>query len=538
MARLPIPGQDAGKWGDILNEYLSQSHNADGSLKPITEPQLAPAVQAKLNNHTTTISDVSELETVLAEKAAATHNHTIGDVMNLQTVLDSALPATAAWADSTASRHDLRGDYTGRYDTVGTGTDDRAAIQAMLDVASDPHGSYAWSEIRRRGVTVTLPAGVYLIGSREDGMPSLTIPEGVTADFSQAMMFFDYPDVATGSWSAILLKNAASLIVPSLMAPSGRNSAPGAPGTSNTSYLYDGVRILCNNNATTTVRAHTASEIKGFKGASIRGIGAWITRIDGPIKLSSQFGYIASALPADNVYGYSLTNIPGLMSGVRQHTDLYINGVYFNENAHGGLMGVVTGSSSNPHGLYFSNAGFQVYLTDVIFEYFAAAAIWVSGFCVSLIDCAFEECGAVGGWVVWFNNVRSVVIKNLRWNYAGASVPGASGSVTPFIQQLFRVNNVGSLIFGGGYIHNTYSGSCQLFGASASNWHVVAPVSDANAFAASPMYAPGGISVTGTWNHPMQLGSNFMWVDTTGALRIKTSIATSDTDGAVVGTQT
>ncbi len=34
MARLPIPGQDDGTWGDILNDYLSQSLNSDGSLKP------------------------------------------------------------------------------------------------------------------------------------------------------------------------------------------------------------------------------------------------------------------------------------------------------------------------------------------------------------------------------------------------------------------------------------------------------------------------------------------------------------------------
>src|ERR1039458_7650280 len=32
-ARLPIPGQDDDTWGDILNNYLSQSLNADGTLK-------------------------------------------------------------------------------------------------------------------------------------------------------------------------------------------------------------------------------------------------------------------------------------------------------------------------------------------------------------------------------------------------------------------------------------------------------------------------------------------------------------------------
>lgn len=71
MARLPIPGSDNGNWGDILNDYLSQTLKADGTLKDnsvtatkiatdavgaaqiadgsITEPLLSNPVQAKLN---------------------------------------------------------------------------------------------------------------------------------------------------------------------------------------------------------------------------------------------------------------------------------------------------------------------------------------------------------------------------------------------------------------------------------------------------------------------------------------------------------
>jgi hypothetical protein len=33
MTRLPQPGSDDGTWGSILNDYLSQEHNADGTLK-------------------------------------------------------------------------------------------------------------------------------------------------------------------------------------------------------------------------------------------------------------------------------------------------------------------------------------------------------------------------------------------------------------------------------------------------------------------------------------------------------------------------
>lgn len=71
MSRLPQPGGDAGVWGDVLNEYLSQVHKPDGTLKDdvvtsaaiaadavnatsivngaITEVLLSSAVQIKLN---------------------------------------------------------------------------------------------------------------------------------------------------------------------------------------------------------------------------------------------------------------------------------------------------------------------------------------------------------------------------------------------------------------------------------------------------------------------------------------------------------
>jgi hypothetical protein len=61
MTRLPNPGQDEGTWGAILNEFLTASHNTDGSLRAgtvntaaivdgtVTEQKLSSAVQTKLN---------------------------------------------------------------------------------------------------------------------------------------------------------------------------------------------------------------------------------------------------------------------------------------------------------------------------------------------------------------------------------------------------------------------------------------------------------------------------------------------------------
>lgn len=61
MARLPQPGGDQGNWGIILNDFLTQSLNSDGSLKSgvvggaaladgtISEAKLDSATQTKLN---------------------------------------------------------------------------------------------------------------------------------------------------------------------------------------------------------------------------------------------------------------------------------------------------------------------------------------------------------------------------------------------------------------------------------------------------------------------------------------------------------
>ena len=53
MARLPQPGGDKGTWGQVLNDFLSQAHLPDGSLKPIPQSNitnLTNALSAKADN--------------------------------------------------------------------------------------------------------------------------------------------------------------------------------------------------------------------------------------------------------------------------------------------------------------------------------------------------------------------------------------------------------------------------------------------------------------------------------------------------------
>lgn len=52
MSRLPVPGQDAGTWGTILNDFLAATHNLDGTLKDgiVSTAKLDGTVQSKLTS--------------------------------------------------------------------------------------------------------------------------------------------------------------------------------------------------------------------------------------------------------------------------------------------------------------------------------------------------------------------------------------------------------------------------------------------------------------------------------------------------------
>ncbi len=111
MARLPQPGGDNGDWGNILNDFLLQTHNADGALKSgsIGEAALSPSVQTKLNSAQNTTGTNSGDQTL----SVAGNNLTIsGD--NGNTVV---LPANDATVDpatvSTLGTIQLAGDLGG-----------------------------------------------------------------------------------------------------------------------------------------------------------------------------------------------------------------------------------------------------------------------------------------------------------------------------------------------------------------------------------------------------------------------------------------
>lgn len=172
MPRLPIPGKDNGTWGDVLNDYLSQSHKADGSLKAdtvtaaqikdgtIQESQLDSAAQGKLNasgdwnslsNKPTVIASGADQATARAAIGAGTSNLTLGTTSSTAKAGDYQ-PAAADITDATAS---------GQAVLTGTSTEARMAIEAISpDDALTQTTDYAIGK---------LPVGHYTPANKADG---------------------------------------------------------------------------------------------------------------------------------------------------------------------------------------------------------------------------------------------------------------------------------------------------------------------------------------------------------------------------------
>lgn len=81
MARLPQPGGDSGNWGTLLNDYLSQIHAADGTLKSNT----VGSTQLQQNSVTSTqIADNAITPTQLADNAVTATSIANDSITELQ----------------------------------------------------------------------------------------------------------------------------------------------------------------------------------------------------------------------------------------------------------------------------------------------------------------------------------------------------------------------------------------------------------------------------------------------------------------------
>lgn len=96
MVRLPVPGNDVGTWGTILNEYLSVELNSDGTLKKASDIVHAQA-------DATAAGQAASTAQTTANTAQTTAQNAQGAADNAQATADDAIPNTYLDTDPTLS---------------------------------------------------------------------------------------------------------------------------------------------------------------------------------------------------------------------------------------------------------------------------------------------------------------------------------------------------------------------------------------------------------------------------------------------------
>ncbi len=156
MARLPVPGSDTNTWGDVLNDFLVQAHNTDGTIKD------TGIIAAKADDstviHNAGDETIDGIKTFTASPIVPTP--TTGTQATNKTYVDSVASAGAPDATTlTKGIVQLAGDLAG---TAGAPTvpglatkADQSVLTAHTSDTTDAHDASAISFVPTGTVAAT-----------------------------------------------------------------------------------------------------------------------------------------------------------------------------------------------------------------------------------------------------------------------------------------------------------------------------------------------------------------------------------------------
>lgn len=185
MARLPQPGADDGEWGDILNEYLSQSHDLDGTLKENSvgpaQLQDAAVAAAQLADSSVPSSKLDDATQVSLQKADA--------------ALQPSDAATIPTADTVARR-----TTSGAIKIADAVADDEAVSLGQMKALSLTIGTVSTGPTGSAEITGSAEDGwvLNLVFPSSDVAPSVTTQPSSTPQSVEGGTYVSFTSGASG----------------------------------------------------------------------------------------------------------------------------------------------------------------------------------------------------------------------------------------------------------------------------------------------------------------------------------------------------
>ena len=221
MSRLPQPGADDGQWGDILNDYLLQSHNADGSVKDdvvgtsnvqdgaITEAKLDSAVATKLNS-TTDVSGKADKTTTITGAQSITGGGDLSTDRTLSLVGDSSTPGNDTYygTDGTGTK--------GFYSLPASGVQSVVAGNGITIDNTDAANPVVSADSETLPATLIDAKGDLITGTAADTAARLAVGtdgQVLTADSTQSSGMKWGPPAPAGGVKSALFKLSGTLSI-------------------------------------------------------------------------------------------------------------------------------------------------------------------------------------------------------------------------------------------------------------------------------------------------------------------------------------
>lgn len=199
MARLPIPGADRGTWGDVLNDFLSQSLNADGSLKNLQQSQVLGLSSALANKANT--SDLSSKldSTTAASTYAPLSSPTFTGTVTVPAPSHSSDAATKSYVDSAISGAATPAPVTSVAGKTGAVTLVEADIANLASDLSSMGSNITTNTNAISTLQTTVTGKLDASSAQTTYAPLITVASVITTSTNAVMNAYNPVDVSVSS---------------------------------------------------------------------------------------------------------------------------------------------------------------------------------------------------------------------------------------------------------------------------------------------------------------------------------------------------